>query len=403
MPAPTRPRIAPPLSAAQWLLVACGIGLGFTVWALVVNYRLAAHGFLMDLQVFQDAARAFRTDGPLFEGFYSRSGFGFIYPPFAALVMSPLAYVPQTPLRLAWNFGQVVCVFIIVSAGLALGGFGRRTAMFLGLCLLGVALSAEPIDNGMGFGQIDTYLAMLVIADVAGVLPHRLRGLGVGLAAGIKVTPAAFGLVFLIRRDWAAAARAVAMGLVTLIVGWLVRAEDSLHFWTVEMWNTDRAGQKDFFRNQALSGLIAREIADPNSTLFLVLWGAGVVLLGGLGLWAMVTYSRKGHPLLSLAMFVFMLCLLQPYAVTHHWAVLVLWVPVVVTLFADKARLRWWALAFGLVQWWGPNHLLDPDKGYAAWQHALGESQSVTLIIATVVLALAARGVADRHPADRRY
>ncbi|WP_075726099.1 glycosyltransferase 87 family protein [Corynebacterium aquilae] len=404
MPVDTRlPHAASRLNPDQRTLVVCGIGVGLLLWALKTNFLLATDGFLMDLQVFQDAGRAFRTGGPLFDGFDSRSGFAFIYPPFAALLMAPLAYIPQTALQLGWNLGQFFCVFTIVGAGLYLAGFDKRTSAIYSFCALGVAMSAEPIRNGMGFGQIDTYLAMLVIADVAGILPRKFRGLGVGLAAGIKVTPAAFGLVFLIRRDFGAAARSVAMGVATLVIGFIVRPHDSKHFWLVEMWNTDRAGQKDFFRNQALSGFIARNITAPDTTTFTVLWAGFALVIGAVGLWAMIRYSRRGFPLLSLAMFILLLCYLQPYAVTHHWAIGIIWVAVVIWLFAIGHATRWAALAFGAIQWWGPNFLLDPDRHFATWQRVFGEIQSVTMLVAIVVMIFWATKITDRHPATRKY
>src|SRR5699024_1190457 len=124
---------------------------------------------------------------------------------------------------------------------------GART---LALALTGVALLFEPVRANIGFGQINIFLFLMVTADVLGFTPRRARGVLLGLAAGIKITPAAFGVLFLVRRDWASLARAVGTVAATIGLGHLIRPAESWHFWTAEFFLTERGGTRHFVPNQ---------------------------------------------------------------------------------------------------------------------------------------------------------
>lgn len=76
------------------------------------------------------------------------------------------------------------------------------------------------------FGQINIILMGLILADFA--LHGKSRagqirwpaGLLIGVAAGIKLTPLAFGLYFLVRRDFKALGWMAAGFLGTIAVAW---------------------------------------------------------------------------------------------------------------------------------------------------------------------------------------
>ncbi|GAA5156562.1 MULTISPECIES: glycosyltransferase 87 family protein [Amycolatopsis] len=67
----------------------------------------------------------------------------------------------------------------------------------------------EPVHSTFDFGQVNLLLMGLVTADVL-LARRRARGTGVGLAAAIKLTPLAFLLFFLVRRDHRALGTAIA-------------------------------------------------------------------------------------------------------------------------------------------------------------------------------------------------
>jgi alpha-1,2-mannosyltransferase len=115
----------------------------------------------------------------------------------------------------------VVAVWAILA--MAASRLQLQGARTLALALTGVALLFEPVRANIGFGQINIFLILMVTADVLGFTPRRARGVLLGLAAGIKITPAAFGVLFLVRRDWASLARAVGTVAATIGLGHLIR------------------------------------------------------------------------------------------------------------------------------------------------------------------------------------
>lgn len=361
-------------------------GLVLTVAVSVVVMIQATTGFMLDLQVFQDAGRALRAGQDLYsEDFPTRSGFRFIYPPFGAIVFLPLAPLGATLAQVAWSAATIAAVWAILAmAARRLELAGAKT---LALALTGVALLFEPIRANLEFGQVNVFLFLLIAADVLGFTPRPVRGVLLGLAAGIKLTPAAFGLLFLVRRDWASLARAVATVGVTVALGHLVRPAESLHFWTTEFFVTDRGGLLDFVPNQALSGLLTRarlspEVLDlPLNVFFLV-----IAVTAAWGAWRLTRADRPVDALLLVSLGVFTAA---PVAVTHHWSGVIIALPL---LLATRRRPVRIAVALLVL-----THLIGTHYAYALTasttaehlaQWLVGNAQGMTGIAAFTVLLL---------------
>ncbi len=60
------------------------------------------------------------------------------------------------------------------------------------------------------------------------------------------------------RRDLPSIARALGAFLVTVGIGFVFLPKDSVWFWATEFFRSDRGGAHEFFRNQAVTGLLAR-------------------------------------------------------------------------------------------------------------------------------------------------
>lgn len=202
---------------------------------------LAHRETLLDVGVFRDAGRAFLDGAPLYgEDFPTRSGFAFIYPPFAALLFVPLTTTPEFAMDIIWSLSIIGCVFLIL--GMACHRMGLRPWWMWAAGLTGFAMSFDPIYMNLHYGQINIFLILLVAMDVLGYTPKPIRGLGIGVAAGIKITPAAYAVIFLVRKDWWSVARAAGFFLLTVAIGFAVRPGASKYFWTEEFFATDRGG-----------------------------------------------------------------------------------------------------------------------------------------------------------------
>ena len=93
------------------------------------------------------------------------------------------------------------------------------------------AFALEPVMQTIEFGQVNLLLMALVAVDVLVVRPRWPRGLLVGIAAAIKLTPAAFVLYFLLRRDYRAAAVAAVSAALVTGLAFLVAPGPSWTFW----------------------------------------------------------------------------------------------------------------------------------------------------------------------------
>ncbi|WP_225443231.1 glycosyltransferase 87 family protein [Lolliginicoccus lacisalsi] len=304
-----------------------------TIIAVGAVVHSAASGKLIDLAVFQAAGQAFLDGTPLYSDDFERPhGLRFIYAPFAAMLFAPLALIDEPLLQLAWTITSVALVWAILlmllrHAWPALRATPAR-AMTVATALLGVALVLEPILSTKYFGQINLVLITLVVADLTGTIPRRFRGIATGIAAAIKVTPAAFGLVFLLRKDLGSVARAIATGLATILIGFLVRPESSMWYWTYEFFRTDRAGGHSYGPNQALTGMLARTGLD--GTAKDILWLAGALLIVALATWCAWRFTRRGDHVVALGLVALASLAAAPFAVTHHWVYVLVLLPIAV-------------------------------------------------------------------------
>lgn len=142
--------------------------------------------------------------------------------------------------------------------------FAELNPTLLAFAALPIALLIEPVCSTLSFGQINIYLMALVALDL--LLPRTRwpRGLWVGLAAAVKLTPAVFGLYFLIRKQWTAALTCVASALVWTGLAWVIRPSDSREYWFVTLHDPSRIGGLAYSGNQSLRGMIARFTADTH-------------------------------------------------------------------------------------------------------------------------------------------
>lgn len=380
----TPPNRLRPWIRGLWLLGSL-LALG-----MIVRYAVqAATGKLLDLSVFRDAGYAITANLPLYsEQFPSASGFRFIYPPFAAILFAPMAAVPQTALQIGWSALNLFLLWWILRTVLV--RLRVRPANLVALALLGPTLIFEPVRSNFEFGQVNIVLMALVVADCLGVLPRRLRGVGIGIAAGIKITPAAFGLVLLLRRDFAGAARALIAFGATVLIGFLARPQESLYFWATEFFRTDRAGGHEFSRNQALTGLITRWGAAGHTKD--VLWLLGVTAIIVAAVYAGHRFTRSGMHVAATAVVALAALLAAPLAVTHHWVYAVLLVPLMVA--PQHRRWRPLLIASGIVFVIGPHIALPgPDVAgvEAVLRQVIGNAQAITGVVLLIGAAIAAR------------
>jgi alpha-1,2-mannosyltransferase len=246
------------------------------------------------------------------------------YPPFAALLFTPAAWLSTAALKAAFLTGNTLLVVCLVHLSARLAGLRVRPAA---LCTAtALALWLEPVFQTLLFGQINLALACLVRWDLTRPAGARGKGVAVGIAAGIKLTPAVFiAYLFLTgRRREAATATAALTG--TVLVGALLLPAASADFWLRRLWETGRVGKPWIVDNQSLQGMVARALGDPAPG---AAWWLPALLTAAGGLWlaARAAGDRHGIPLTATTAL-----LVSPISWSHHWV----WcVPLIAVLLAD--------------------------------------------------------------------
>ncbi|UQU63313.1 glycosyltransferase 87 family protein [Couchioplanes caeruleus] len=285
------------------------VAAGALVWAAILHYYF-------DSAVYAGAVRYwFRDGGMVYDYLKPGSPYGFTYPPFAALLMAPMAYLPLWAIATLASIATVTVTVVVVRWLIAplidREGWAPWYALAVASCL---ALIFEPVRETFGFGQVNLLLLALVAGDVLfGVAGgRRWAGVGVGVATAIKLTPGVFILYLLVTRRWRAAGTAVAAAAATTLGAAALWPDASREFWTAALWDTNRVGNLEYVSNQSLRGLLARLPVDAWESKLWVL-----CVLGVLALWAWRV--RRTDPLGGLALTGIVGCLISPVTWVHHW------------------------------------------------------------------------------------
>lgn len=308
----------------------------------------------------------------------------FTYPPLAALLFLPLAFLPVEVAGVILTALSLLALWFVLALTLRALGCDWRWAVWL----LPIAALFEPVRDTIAFGQINLLLMALVVMDALG--RRRLStGALAGLAAAVKLTPAVFVLYFLLRRDYrAAAVMGGTAAVATLAVGAIMPNTSWLYFTDV-LGDTGRIGSPAYSKNQSIAGLLAR-VTDAGWADYVWIVGVAVVI-GAAFLAARRTWVRDDSALLlSVVAVVSLLC--SPVSWSHHWVWLI------VLALATAARLPVAALCTVVLAILPPHALLRHDNGvesrWTLFEHLLGNS---FVILAATVLAIVAAGHGARR------
>jgi len=215
---------------------------------LVLALWPAAHVLLIDLQVYVAGGAHLLAGEPLYAGGVLLD-LPFVYPPVAAVLFVPLTYLPLPVLKIAWT---------VLGIGL-LALVARRCAPGLPpaviTLMVAAALWLDPVRTTFYLGQINIVLLALVLLDLTG----RRRGIGLGIAAAIKLTPLLFVVYLLLTRRVRTAATASATFLAATALGFVVAPADSVQYWLRgTVLAADRISAVAGPSNHALAGTLGR-------------------------------------------------------------------------------------------------------------------------------------------------
>jgi alpha-1,2-mannosyltransferase len=352
--------------------------------------------YRIDLDVYRIGGRVWLNGGDLYGRLPATSGgvrLPFTYPPIAAVLLSPLALVPMAVA------GAVITLVTMALVAVVLRMFLRRLAgpvagsWWTVAWLLPPALFLEPVQSTLSFGQVNVVLMALVCLDCLLGAPRWPRGVLVGLAAAIKLTPGAFVLFFLLRRDYRAAAAAAVSFLTVTGAGFLLAWHDSVRYWSSIVFHIGRIGGIVYAGNQSILAVIARAGLHPRTPAATAVWLALSIIVVVTACLGMQHAFAASEECWALSLNAFAILLISPVSWSHHWV----WcVPALLTLvfLGRRQHARWPLLATvaGLAvfatspQWWFPA-TAGRELRWAVWQQATASSY---VLFAALILVLSA-------------
>lgn len=360
--------------------------------ALAVASAVAVRGDHVDYDVYVRAGLRVLHG----EGVYDTQGeLPFTYPPFAALLAVGAAVVPVLGLAVVSALAVLAAAWpsahLLSRGGWTRGGIGA---------FAGLAVCSEPVLRTLQLGQVNGLVLVLVLADVL-LLPPRWRGVLVGAAAGLKLTPLVMLLHFGARRQWGAVSRSLASFGATVAVGLLAMPSDSLQYWRSLIGAAERVGNPAFIDNQSVRGLVARlDLGHPG-----LVWLAASLVVVALGS-ATLHRLRHSDPAESMLVCLLVGLLISPISWSHHWVVL----PAIGALLVvrggprDNRAVRVAGVLVLAVAVVGPHWLvpgLEHESGPSSLLgQVLGSSMVAVGALALVSARVLVRGVAGRA-ADR--
>ncbi|MBX6381944.1 MAG: DUF2029 domain-containing protein [Microbispora sp.] len=302
----------------------------------------------------------------------------FTYPPVAAMLATPLALMSWPVAQWVWTAAIVAVLAVTVRHafrafldgafpdGVFPGGVRGGLAAPLLFAVLCVACTyLMPIRDQFRFGQVDLFLLALCLLDCVARRPWWPRGMLIGLATAVKLTPGVF-LVYLAitgvpgaGRGDAGQRRAFLMAVFTAalltLLPFLVIFDDARDYWFGALLDSERLGANAATTNQSLRGMLLRLYLPGRLTT--VLWLAAVAVIGWYGFRRARRAYRDGDVMTAVALTGLMAVLLSPVAWIHHIA----WVVVVLAALAGSGRDRVrllvaagvWLYYVLPIPWWG--------------------------------------------------
>ena len=309
---PVRRRLA---RAAVEFLPPLAVALLILPYIIQYGKLLPWHPSTIDLQVYVYAVKDMLAGKDIFATTIPIWSLYFIYPPIAAILMTPLAFGPYVFWQVIWTAGLVWAQQSVLKR------CGAPRGWKLGLLGIAVVLAVEPIRTTLGYGQVNTMLMALVVADLLPDPPeHRRRipqGILIGLAAAIKLTPALFVIfMFLIGKRRAAITAVISFAVFTGIGAILLFRETVVFFSGLSGGDT-RTASPLYAGNQSLLGVFFRLGDSSRTTTLLGLAVAGVLAV--LGCLVAAHWWRSGEKVFAIAIVGLTTCLASPLSWTHHY------------------------------------------------------------------------------------
>ena len=330
--------------------------LGLELAAVIV---FAATYNAIDFRIYMWGGHAVLHDDRLYLAL--AYGHWFTYSPFAAIVFVPIAALPLAVARVGWDFVSVGALAYSAVITLKLAGYRPSRIMVAGVTA--AVLPLDPMYQTLFLGQINLILLALILTDVWRVSQGRDAGIGVGIAAAIKLTPAIFIVFFLLARRTKAAFIAAGTFILCGLIGFLIAPRASKLYWEHLSHDTKRVGAP-YISNQSPYAAAIRIAGGQGhiGTWWIIIPLAFAVI----GLTAAAILARRQDWLGATAVTGTTGLLVSPISWAHHWV----WIlPALVLLVRNGHRITAAIgyLLFALAPFWHTPHSGGPREYGFHW------------------------------------
>ena len=330
------------------------------------------------------------------------AGQPFTYPPVATLVLWPVTTLPSRTGYVAWTALTLAVLAAVLSIGTT--GTARRSIALTGAVL--AASTTDLLGDHLRVGQIDVLLMGLCLLDLTrsdrSAFGRRCpRGVLVGVATAIKLTPALFVVHFAVTRQWRLATFAAAGCAAATGVGALVHPHLTATFARSVAWTlSDRVDLQhapSYSGNQSVTGIVAAAGFGSGPASLLLVLAVGAATLG-----AARSVHRAGRERDAWLIIGMSAPLLTPFSWNHHYVFVL---PALAVLARRSWAARPAATALGLAGALALLHFgpaagaatLRDDPWWAAPAGAVVRENAVLAAVAGIVaLTWSARRAAVR-------
>ncbi|MDV6267972.1 glycosyltransferase family 87 protein [Rhodococcus globerulus] len=297
----------------------------------------------VDFLVYRYAVEKFASGGDIYAGnllgpMIESEGMPFTYTPFAVLLLWPTAFFDWWTAYLLWS---LLCILLVAwTVARFTPRWVRLRPLVMAALLIGVSVTPT-VSAHISFGQVNLLLMALVLFDITrddnSILGRYFpRGLLIGVATAIKLTPGLFIVYFVVTRQWRLAIWSSVGAAAATVAAALVDPALSRTFWTEVVWSL--SGRVDLTGEAIASsgnGSLQGTLAALGSWTDAVVMPL-IVLVGAAALWIARRIYLDGRSVDAALVIGLSAPILSPISWIHHWVYLV---PAAVTiLFRLRSR-----------------------------------------------------------------
>jgi alpha-1,2-mannosyltransferase len=250
--------------------------------------------------------------------------------------MVPLALLPFPADVALWTALSLVALGAIVV--LSFRPLLRRvpagvTRVSLAVVVTVLFMVTYPVGRNLALGQVEIFLALACILDIVPARTPWPRGVLIGLATAVKLTPGLFIVYFIVTRQWRCAATAIGTTLAAWAAAVVVFPTGSRrYFFDGVALNLSRVGGVTDIGNQSLWGTMHRAFGADGQ----VPWLVAAALVTVFGMVRARAAAANGQLLAAATIVGLTSVLISPVSWLHHG----IWLVPAVGLLVGDGRSR---------------------------------------------------------------